>query len=147
MASQVPVVPNGFLIAAATLSAVAALLHVGILVFGADWYRFFGAGERMAQLAAAGHWYPPLITSLIALVLSSWATYALAGAGVIRRLPLMKPALCIITAIYLLRGLVIIPIAAFATSMATPFWYWSSAVCLLYGLVHLLGLRQAWAHL
>ncbi|MGQ4584278.1 hypothetical protein [Lysobacter sp. F60174L2] len=36
------------------LNAIAALLHVGCIIFGASWYRFFGAGERMAQLASAG---------------------------------------------------------------------------------------------
>lgn len=37
------------------LSAIAALLHVGIIIGGPSWYRFFGAGERMARAAAAGH--------------------------------------------------------------------------------------------
>lgn len=101
----------------------------------------------MAELAAMGHWYPPLITSLIALVLFIWAMYALAGAWVIRPLPLMKTALSVITAIYLLRGLAIVPIVVFASDLATPFWFWSSAICLLYGVVHLLGLRQVWPRL
>jgi hypothetical protein len=138
---------NGFLIAAATMSAIAASLHIGILIVGAPWYRFFGAGERMAELAASGHWYPTLITSLIALVLFVWAMYALAGAGVIRSLPFMKSVLCAITAIYLLRGLAIIPIVVFAASSVTPFWFWSSAACFFYGMVHLLGLKQVWARL
>lgn len=135
---------NPFLILGAALSAVAALLHVGCIVFGASWYRFFGAGERMAQLAAAGSWRPTLITSAIVLVLAAWSVYALSGAGVVPRLPLVRTALCIITGIYMLRGLAGFPIAA---SSGSAFWWWSSAICLTIGLVHLTGVRQAWAQL
>jgi hypothetical protein len=105
---------------------------------------FFGAGERMAQLATAGSWRPTLITSGIVLVLATWSFYALSGAGVIPRLPLVRTALCIITGIYLLRGVAGFPVAA---SSGSAFWWWSSAICLTIGLVHLIGTRQAWAQL
>jgi len=136
---------NAYLIAGALLSALAAALHVGCIVFGAPWYRFFGAGERMAQMAIAGNWYPTVVTAAIALVLAIWSLYALSGAGVIRALPLLRPALCVITAIYLLRGLVIVPLAVLGKG--TPFWWWSSMICLLIGSVHLAGLSQVWARL
>lgn len=54
---------NTFLIIGAVLSGLAALLHIGCILFGASWYRFFGAGQQMARLAAAGHWYPTVLTS------------------------------------------------------------------------------------
>ena len=95
---------NLLLVIGATLSGLAALLHVGCIVFGASWYRFFGAGERMAQLAATGSWRPAFITTFMALVLSAWSLYALSGAGVIPRLPLVRLGLCVITGIYLLRA-------------------------------------------
>lgn len=138
---------NPFLLVAAALSATAALLHVLIIIFGAPWYRFFGAGPRIVQMAAAGHWYPPVLTAGIALVLSIWSLYALSGAGVLRPLPLLKPALCLITAIYLLRGLAIVPIQLQWPGGASAFWWWSSLICLGYGLTHLLGLIQVWARL
>ena len=136
---------NAFLIAGAVLSALAAALHAGCIVFGAPWYRFFGAGERMAQMAIAGHWYPTVATVVIASVLSAWSLYALSGAAVIRALPLLRPALCVITGIYLLRGLLILPLAVLGRT--TPFWWWSSAICLLIGVVHLVGLLQVWPRL
>jgi hypothetical protein len=136
---------NVFLIAGALMSALAAALHIGCIVFGAPWYRFFGAGERMAQMAIAGSWYPAIVTAAIASVLAAWSLYALSGAAVIRALPLLRPALCIITGIYLLRGLVILPLVALGK--ATPFWWWSSAICLMIGAVHLVGLLQVWPRL
>jgi hypothetical protein len=139
--------PNRFLFAGAALSALAALLHLGCIAFGAPWYRFFGAGEQMAQLAIAGSWYPVGITLVIAGVLGGWSLYALSGAGVVRRLPLLRTVLCAITAVYLLRGTLALPFVDLLPGRSASFWWWSSAVCLGIGLVHLVGLRQAWPRL
>ncbi len=136
--------PNTPLLVAAFLSAIAALLHVGIVVGGAPWYRFFGAGERMAASAAAGRFYPAVVTSGIATVLALWSAYALSGAGILAPLPQLKLALFVITGIYLVRGLAIVPLLTFARSRSTPFLVWSSFVCIFYGVVHLLGLTQVW---
>jgi hypothetical protein len=138
---------NAFLIAGAVLSALAAALHVGCIFFGAPWYRFFGAGERMARLAESGSWYPAVVTLAIVAVLLAWSLYALSGAGVMPRLPLLRPALCAITAVYLLRGLVVVPLFLLAPEKTTAFWVWSSAICLVFGIVHLVGVSQAWARL
>jgi hypothetical protein len=135
---------NTFLITGAALSALAALLHVGCILFGAPWYRFFGAGEKVARMAAAGHWYPTVLTSGIVAVLSCWSLYALSGAGVIRRLPLVRPALCLITSIYLLRAVAFAPLHRYFPGNSTTFWLWSSAACFVIGLVHLVGLWRAW---
>ena len=40
-----------------------------------------------------------------------WAAYALSGAGVLPKLPLLQIALCAIAGVYLLRGVAGIPIA------------------------------------
>lgn len=138
---------NTLLIIGAALSALAALLHVGCILFGAPWYRFFGAGEKIARMAAAGHWYPTVITLGIAVILSCWSLYALSGAGVIRRLPFVRLALCIITGIYLLRAVAFAPFHPYFPGNTAAFWLWSSAICFVIGLVHLVGLGQAWPRL
>lgn len=138
---------NPWLTTAGLLSGIAALLHVAIVIGGAPWYRYFGAGERMASAAAAGRLYPAIVTIGIALVLASWAAFAFSGAGLIPALPLLKPALAAITAVYLLRGVAIIPLYLLARDKATPFLVWSSIICILYALVHLLGLFQVWGTL
>lgn len=138
---------NIWLIFAAFLSAVATLLHVGIVFGGGPWYRFFGAGERMASAAEAGRAYPAVVTFGIAFVLGCWAAYALSGAGVIAALPLLKWGLAAITVIYLVRGLALFPLLFFAREQATPFMVWSSLICIGYGVVHLVGVTQAWERL
>jgi hypothetical protein len=131
----------------ALLSAIAALLHLGIIAKGASWYRFFGAGERFAQAAERGERWPDAITFGISIVLFAWAAYALSGAGAIERLPLLRYALIAITAIYLLRGLAIVPMFLFAPDKVTPFTIWSSLICLGFGIVHAIGLAQVWDRL
>ena len=135
------------LLVGAGLSAIAALLHICIIFSGPAWYRFFGAGERMAAGAAAGHLYPALVTLLIACMLGIWAAYALSGAGVLQPLPLLALALPAITAVYLLRGLVVVALFMFDRRRLTAFWVWSSAICLVYGVVHLVGVVQVWERL
>ncbi len=135
---------NVFLLVGGMLSAIAAVLHVGIILGGAPWYRFFGAGEGMARAAEAGRLYPAIVTTWIALVLAAWSAYALSGAGLLQRLPLLRPALALITLVYLLRGLAILPLVSLARANSTPFLVWSSLICLVYGLVHAIGLMQVW---
>ena len=138
---------NPLLILAAALSAIAALLHVGCIAFGAPWYRFFGAGERMARLAEAGSWRPAVITSVIVAILSVCALYALSGAGVVAPLPLLRLGLVVIASVYTLRGVAGLLYAALGAGAGATFWWWSSAICLGFGLVHIAGLVQVWPQL
>jgi hypothetical protein len=133
---------NLFLFIGAVLSALAGVLHVAIVMKGAPWYRFFGAGEAFAMAAEQGKWWPHVVTLGIASVLFVWAAYALSGAGVLMPLPFTAPALLLITAVYLLRGLAALPLWLFAKSKVTAFVAWSSAICLVFGIVHAIGLAQ-----
>jgi len=135
---------NPALVVAGCLSASAALLHLAIIVKGPAWYRFFGAGERMARAAEQGRWKPALVTAGIATVLAAWSACAFSGAGVLPPTPWLRPALCAITLVYLLRGLVLVPALVRPRARATPFWIWSSSTCLVFAAAHLVGLVQRW---
>ncbi|MDQ3139874.1 MAG: hypothetical protein M3Q15_04030 [Pseudomonadota bacterium] len=137
---------NPWLIVAGLLSLVASLLHLGCIIGGPAWYRFFGAGEGMARAAERGEIYPALVTLAIALLLAIAAAYAFAGAGVIRHPPLIRTALVVITAVYLLRGLALVPIA-FNPAAQTPFNIWSSLIVLGYGIFYAVGTWKAWPSL
>jgi hypothetical protein len=138
---------NILLIIAGILSALAAILHLGCIYFGAPWYRFFGAGEQMARLAEQGSLQPALITSAIGIVLSIWSLYAFSAAGVIFRLPFIRLALTLITLVYLVRGLVGFFLINSPMGRSPEFWVWSSVICLSFGVIHLVGLKQQWTNL
>src|SRR5437868_8788863 len=92
------------LIIGAALSAAAAVAHLVCILLGAPAYRFMGAGEKMARAVEARKLRPTLVTLAVAAVLLIWAAYALAGAGVIGGLPLVKLVLVAISAVYLSRA-------------------------------------------
>lgn len=133
-----------WLIAAGLLSAAASLAHFAIIVGGPDWYRFFGAGEEMAHMAARGELEPVVITAAIGTILAIWAAYAFSAAGIIPRLPLLRTALVLITAIYMLRASVLIPMLVFAPQMVNTFWIVTSLVVLCYGVTYAVGTWLAW---
>ena len=131
---------NGWLLAGGVASAVASAAHLLCIAGGAAWYRAMGAGERMARAVERGDLAPHLVTLVIAAALAVWAAYALSGAGVVGRLPLLRPALIATTAIYLLRAAAL-PIMLRTMPDRTPtFLVASSAIVLAIGVVHAIGL-------
>lgn len=137
---------NRPLVLAGLLSFSAAALHLLVALGGPEYYRTFGAGETLASMAEAGSHYPALVALLIASVLTIWGLYAWSGAGLIRRLPLLRIGLMAITSVYCFRGLYgfFVPIVShhvYVVDLGVAFWIWSSAICLSIGVVHLVGIR------
>lgn len=138
---------NQYLITGGILSIIAALLHIVIIVGGADWYRFFGAGEEMATMAEQGSLVPGIVTFGIAVVLFIWGLYAFSGAKVLMQLPFIKPVLVLVSAIYLIRGLGFIPALFLIPEQVDSFLVWSSIISLIFGLIYAVGTKQEWSKL
>lgn len=77
----------------------------------------------------------------------AWYRFFGAGAGLIPRLPLIRTALVLISAVYLLRGLVLVPAFVLNPGGVTPFVLWSSLIVLVYGLAYAVGTWTAWSAL
>jgi hypothetical protein len=137
--------PNPFLVVGAVLSAAAAFLHLACIYFGPPMYRFLGAGQRIVKLAEAGSSHPTRVTLFITAILFTWSAYALSGAGLIPRLPLLRTGLCVIAAIYLGRGFIFFPLVTMYPENSPTFWIVSSAICVVYGSVYLVGIVQTWS--
>ena len=140
-----------FLKAGGVASAFIAVLHVLIIMWGGPAYRYFGAGEQMARLAEAGSLIPALVTGGISAVFAVWAAYAFSGAGLVRRLPLLRTGLVVIGVLYVLRGLLLGPEVVARVSGHQPAVpvreLVFSLAALLAGLAYLVGTRRAWANL
>ena len=135
-----------FLLIAGVVTSIASLLHLAIIWGGPSWYQFFGAGDRMARLAARGSTYPAMVTTGIAAILGLWAMYAFSGAGFIRRLPLLRLALWLIAAVSLARGILGIPVVLTFDGPYMQqlrgrmlFMAVSSAICVALGLCYAIG--------
>ena len=139
---------NNWLLVAGSLSFAAALLHLACIAGGPAWYRAVGAPEPLIGALERGNPALAYMTAGIALVLAIWGAYAFAGAGLIRRLPLMRTALLIISAIYLARGLMIVDPQRFTEpGRSSAFMLWTSLIVLMFGLTYAIGTWRAWSAL
>ena len=137
-----------FQLAAASSFAV-AVLHVLIIFIGAPAYAYFGAAG-LASRAAAGSPMPALITGGLVVLFALAGAYALAAAGSLHRLPLLRVVLIAIGVIYTLRGLPALPqvVLLFLDTPQLPVRaVVFSLGSLLIGLSHLAGVRTGWQSL
>jgi hypothetical protein len=134
---------NVALISGAILSAASGVLHIGIVIGGPKWMRFFGSIERGVVAAEAGSPWPAIAGSILALLWFVAAAYALSGAGVISALPLLKLGLVVIASLYMLRGMAVVPIAKQLPNRR-KLVIWSSVLFCIAGTVHWLGIVQVW---
>ncbi|MEP6619121.1 MAG: hypothetical protein ABJE47_07400 [bacterium] len=139
-------VSDRVLLCGGLLTGAAALLHIGIIIGGPAWYRFFGAGERLARLAVSGSAVPAMVTTGIAALLGLAALYAVSGAGVVRPLPLHRPILALIALVFLIRALGGVPAVLFVDTPymqmlkgRMTFMLISSALCLGISLCYAIG--------
>ncbi|WP_348772544.1 hypothetical protein [Pseudoalteromonas luteoviolacea] len=84
-------------------------------------------------MAEAGRVEPVVMTSFIAGVLFIWGIFALSGAGVTRRLPLLKTVIFLVAIMLIGRGIAFPVIMPMFPSNSLTFWLVSSALCLLMG--------------
>jgi hypothetical protein len=135
------------LVAGGALSLGVAALHVACVLVGPAAYRYFGAGERMAALAAAGSPVPALVTLAIGVMFALCGAWAFSGAGVIPRLFLLRTGLVLIGSVYALRGLFLpleIRRLVLAPGSLPPRVLVFSAVSLTIGLLYLAGTVASW---
>ena len=133
------------LVLGGALTVVAAVAHLACIAIGPPAYRFMGAGERMARAVEAGKTRPTLVTLAVAVILLLLAAYGFSGTGVIRPLPLTGLALPIISLIYLVRAFAFPLLRPVFPENSTKFWFVSSSICLLLGLLYAVGAVASWA--
>lgn len=132
------------------LSVAVAVLHLVIIFLGAPAYRYFGAGEDMARMAEAGSLLPAALTLCITAVFAVFAWYAFAGAGLLRRPPLLRTGLVVIATIYTVRGLSLLPeLGKYLgdSGAVLPRTLVFSLVSLVTGLLYLVGTVLLWPRL
>jgi hypothetical protein len=128
------------LVTAGILSFAVALFQI-VIIFSPNWSLYFGAPETLVSNTPLLY-----VTGITAAVFFAvFGLYAISGAGYIRPLPFLRAGLLIIGFIYVLRGLVMIPMLLIMsnylqTSKPIPeTGLASSLVSLFIGLVYLIG--------
>lgn len=138
------------LVIAAAGSFTVALVHLVAIFIGPAAYRLLGAGEEFAAWAEAGSVMPALITFGLTGLFAIFGCYALSGAGVLRRLPLLTFGLVGIAALYTLRGVALFIELGMVVIIQHPFnalnvFY--SLISLAIGVFHIAGIKANWKQL
>jgi len=122
------------------VSLALAALHAVVIAIGAPAYRYFGRAD-LGEAALRGSLQPALATLAITITLTVWGLYAFSGAGLVRRLPLLRAGLVTISVIYTLRGLILVlDLARWMTGEHfPPRQAVFSAAALTIGLCHAMG--------
>lgn len=124
---------------ASVFCIAAALLHFTCIPWGAEGYRFLGAGEDVAKAVAAGDWRPHISAVVVGSLLIVGAVYALSAAGFISSLPFLRPVLFFFAAIFIFRALAFPLLKPMFTGNSELFWLVSSTMVGALELLFLVG--------
>ena len=127
-----------FLVIGGVIAAATAIWHWLCIIGGPSWFVFARAPQAVVESARQGTLFAPISTLLVGALFMSCTAYAFSGAGLIRKIPLLNPALISISILCILRGLYFMP---YLLNSAKPdIWLLvSSLVWLFCGICFLLG--------
>lgn len=97
------------LISAGIIASLAAIWHLLCILGGPSWFAFARAPQQLIDSAQQGTWLAPVGTIIVAGLMFACTVFAFSAVGLIRRVPLIKPALITIAALCTLRGVIAIP--------------------------------------
>ena len=125
------------LLSGGVIATAAAVWHLLMIAGGPGWYKFARAPSYIVESAKQHTFTAPIMAVVIALLMFTCAAYAFSGAGVIRKIPLLKSALITISIICLVRALVTVP---YLIQARLDIWSLiASSVWLFVGLCYLVG--------
>lgn len=121
------------------INILIAILHIVGLFWAQQMYDYTGVGDRMRENAAIHPSLPYVITIIVSIAFFVFGLYGLLGAGVIKKMPLLKTGVFVIATIYLLRGFIGTIINLFVESPFLIHHLIFSIFALLIGLLYLIG--------
>ncbi len=131
-------VQSKFLISAGVIAFVSAIWHILCILGGATWFVFARAPQQVIDSAQQGTLLAPVSTVVIASLMFFCTVFSFSAAGLIRKIPLLKPALITIAALCTLRSLIAIP--TLVNSIGLDIWQIvASSVWLYVGFCFIVG--------
>lgn len=125
------------------INIIIAAAHVVGLIWADQMFEITGIGKEMAELADISNLLPYLLTIFVGIIFFIFGLYGLSADNKFRTLPYLKPAIFIISGIYLLRGigeLVVDTILGSNSISETSY----SIIALMIGLMYLIGGLKKW---
>ncbi|MDE3270863.1 hypothetical protein [Pseudoalteromonas sp. G4] len=113
-------VKSKLLISAGVIASASAIWHLLCIVGGPSWFAFARAPQPIIDSAIQGTSLAFFSTVIVACLMFACSVFAFSAVGLIRKLPLLRPALITIATLCTLRGLIAIP--TFLTSSGFDIW-------------------------
>jgi len=126
---------------AAAISTATAIAHLSCILIGPSCYKAQLAPPQIVQSAIDGTLLAPVATVIISALFLSCAFFAASGAGFIKKLPLLKPALITISVVCILRGLATVPASYLFPEMVSVFSLLAGFTWFTAGVLYLYGYR------
>lgn len=131
-------VKSKLLISGGVIASAAAIWHLLCIWGGPSWFAFARAPKPLIESAQQGTLLAPVSTIIVAGLMFACTLFAFSAVGIIRKVPLVKPALITIAFLCTVRGLFGIPTFFTATGMdiwqivASTVWFYVG-VCFIAG--------------
>jgi hypothetical protein len=131
-------VQSKLLLSGGGIAFVAAIWHLLCMWGGPSWFAFARAPQQIIESAQNGTLLAPIGTIIVAGLMFSCSVFAFSAVGLIRQVPLTKPALITIAVLCTVRGLIAIPTfyshAGFDTwqIIASTVWFYVG-ICFIVG--------------
>lgn len=126
------------------INILIAIGHIIGLFWAEEMFEVTGIGNEMTELAQIHPTLPFLLTVFVAIVFFIFGLCGLSADGNFRKLPFLKPAIFIISGIYLLRGVgeLILDLGKQQPNQLWEITY--SLIAILIGLLFLIGGLRKW---
>lgn len=131
-------VKSKLLISGGVIASAAAIWHLLCIWGGPSWFAFARAPKQIIDSAQQGTLLAPVGTVIVAGLMFACTVFAFSAVGLIRKVPLVKPALITIALLCAVRGLIGIP--TFVTAAGVDIWQIvASTVWLYVGVCFIVG--------
>lgn len=123
-------IKSQLLISAGIIASASAVWHLLCIFGGPSWFAFARAPQHIIDSAKQGTLIAPISTVIVASLMFSCTLFAFSAVGLVRKLPLIRPALITIAVLCTLRGLVAIPTLITSTNLdvwqliASTVWFY-----------------------
>ena len=131
------------LVTASLIATLTALAHLSCLYFGPKCYQVQMAPQVIVQSAIEGTWLAPIGTIIISIIFFLCAAYALSGAGMIKKIPLLSLGIYSISIVCFLRVLIVLLFFIRYPETTTTSAIVAEIVWFAVGLLFFLGYRNA----
>lgn len=118
------------LISAGVIASAAAIWHLLCIWGGPGWFAFARAPKQVIESAQQGTLLAPVSTVIVAGLMFACTVFAFSAVGLIRKVPLVKPALITIALLGTVRGLIGIPM--FVSTAGVDIWQVVASTVWLY---------------